>query len=296
MQGEAMLKQMWQRVAQILGTRGGPAGRVVASGPAAEVYTTGPVPFSGARREMLPPGAPAPAIYTPVYDSCGLRTDPAVIHNHDFLRDPRFVKAYARGIQAQGDDQKHYWRVHVALWCAAHAVQLKGDFVECGIWKGLLSSALMTYLDWNARHKKIYMFDTFCGIDEDQVTPEERERLHLEHYRKYYLPNYEEVRQNFAEFKNVFLIKGRVPESLSQVDIGPVAYLSIDMNNVTPELAAAEYFWDRLVPGAMVLLDDYGFVSYEEQKKGFDRFARARGVEVLALPTGQGLIVKPDRG
>jgi len=289
-----MLKQMWRQVSQFLGPRGGPGGRVLTAGPGSEVFATGPT--AGGRRDLLPPGGPAPSFYAPVYDSDGLRTNPAVIHNHDFLKDPRFVKAYARGIRAQGEDQKYYWRVHVALWCAAHAARLPGDFVECGVWKGFLSSAIMTYLDRNNLAKKFSLFDTFCGIDEEQVTAEERGRLHLDHYRKYYLPNYEDVKRNFAEFKNVTIVKGSVPDTLNQVAVGPVGYLSIDMNNVTPEVAAAEHFWDRLVPGAMILLDDYGFVSYEEQKRGFDQFARARGVEVLALPTGQGLIVKPGRG
>ena len=61
------------------------------------------------------------------------------------------------------------------------------------------------------------------------------------------------------------------------------------MNCSPPEIAAINFFWDKLVPGAMVLLDDYGFVSYEEQKNAFDN---EKGIEILALPTGQGLIIK----
>ena len=49
-------------------------------------------------------------------------------------------------------------------------------------------------------------------------------------------------------------MKGRVPESLEAVEIESVAYLSIDMNIVEPEIAALEYFWDKLVPGALVVL------------------------------------------
>jgi hypothetical protein len=192
---------------------------------------------------------PSTGYYAPVYDFDGLRTNPAVIHNHDFMKDHRFIKAYARGVQAQGEDQKYYWRVHVALWCAAHAIQLQGDFVECGVWKGFLSSAIMRYLDWNSRSRIFFLFDTFCGIDESQVTREEKGRLHLAHYRKHYLPNYEEVKRNFAEFKDVVIVKGSVPATLGQVQIGPISYLSLDMNNVTPEVAAAQHFWDRLVPG-----------------------------------------------
>jgi hypothetical protein len=65
------------------------------------------------------------------------------------------------------------------------------------------------------------------------------------------------------------------------------------MNNSTPEIAAANHFWDRLSPGAPILLDDYGFVNYEVQKKAFDAWAARHGVHILALPTGQGLMIKP---
>ena len=41
-----------------------------------------------------------------------------------------------------------------------------------------------------------------------------------------------------------------------------------------------------------MLRDDYGSALHSEQQKAFDRFARNRGVQVLALPTGQGLIFK----
>jgi O-methyltransferase len=91
----------------------------------------------------------------------------------------------------------------------------------------------------------------------------------------------------------VEIICGSVPDTLSSVKIGKVCYLSIDMNNAAPEIAAANFFWDRLSPGAPILLDDYGFVRYETQKKAFDSFAAERDVKILALPTGQGLMIKP---
>ena len=65
------------------------------------------------------------------------------------------------------------------------------------------------------------------------------------------------------------------------------------MNNTAPEIAAAEHFWDRLVPGGIIVLDDYGWRKQINQKIAFDRFAEARNVNVLSLPTGQGLLMKP---
>jgi hypothetical protein len=71
-----------------------------------------------------------------------------------------------------------------------------------------------------------------------------------------------------------------------------VCYLSIDMNCKEPEIAAAEFFWDKLVSSGVIVLDDYGFTLHRAQKDAFDEFAFKRGVRVLSLPTGQGLIFK----
>jgi hypothetical protein len=233
-------------------------------------------------------------LYTPVYDYWGLRTDPAIVHNHDFMRDPRFIAAYKRGAAAEGYDPKYFWRSHVALWCASVALALGGDFVECGVCRGMLSSSIMTYLDWNRTGRRFFLFDTFTGLDETQVTDEEIQAGTLASFREMYKEDlYDNAVNNFAEFNNVTIVRGSVPSTLSTVEIGDVAYLSIDMNNTAPEIAAANYFWDKLKPGAPILLDDYGFVRYETQKRAFDKWAAERGVEILALPTGQGLIVKP---
>ena len=73
---------------------------------------------------------------------------------------------------------------------------------------------------------------------------------------------------------------------------GLVAFLHIDMNCALPERVAFEFFWDRLSPGAVVLFDDYAYYGHNCQREAIDAAARARGTEVLSLPTGQGLIVK----
>ena len=84
-----------------------------------------------------------------------------------------------------------------------------------------------------------------------------------------------------------------MPNSFSEVEIDHVAYLSIDMNITFPERKAIEFFWPKLSSGAMVILDDYGWEGYEDQKQSMDEFALSVGVEILSLPTGQGLVIKP---
>jgi len=234
-------------------------------------------------------------IYTPVYDFDGLKNDPGIIHNHDFMRNERFVHAYLRASGFSGVEyQNYYWRVHVAIWCASLGLSLEGDFVECGVYKGLLSTAIMSYFDWNSTGRDFYLFDTFEGVDERQLSDDEIKKGTIAYFREMYKEDiYQDVVRNFSEFSNVQIIKGIVPYSLETVDIKKVAYLSIDMNNALPEIAAVNYFWDRLSPGAPILLDDYGFINYECQKRAFDNWAKEHSIEILALPTGQGLIIKP---
>lgn len=238
-------------------------------------------------------GAQFGTLYSPEFDYDGLRTDPKVIHNHDFMKDERYVAAFQAGHMALGLDHPMYWRLHVALFFARRGLALEGDFVECGVWRGFLSAAITNYLGWERVNKTLFLFDTFEGLVDDLLTDAERANVaKLEHLRPYYRDCFDAVQKNFAQYSNVRIIKGIVPDSLKTQPIERVAYLSLDMNCAVPEIEAAEFFWDRLANSAAIVLDDYGFVSYEEQKRAFDDFARRKGTQVLALPTGQGVILK----
>jgi O-methyltransferase len=151
-----------------------------------------------------------------------------------------------------------------------------------------MSRAVMEYIDFDKINKKFYLLDTYCGIPAEmtRASPD----LPFE-----YSECYEDVKQTFAQFTNVRVIRGIVPNTLSDVDSERIAYLSIDMNCAEPEIAAAEFFWDKISAGGVIILDDYCYSEeYKLQNEAFDEFARHRNVRVLALPTGQGLLFKPQ--
>lgn len=182
------------------------------------------------------------------------------------------------------------WRVAIACWAAQHGAGLPGDFVECGVNTGILSRAICEYIDFNRLDKFFYLFDTFAGIPESQMSDSERATRLISNTK--YPDCYEITSKHFKSYPRAKLIRGMVPDTLSSVDIPSVAYLSLDMNIAFPERKAIEHFWPRLSPGAFVVLDDYGWKDYELQRETMDEFARENGVEVLALPTGQGLMIK----
>jgi hypothetical protein len=296
--GADLLTELARRLSYRLGLASRPADDQTSSPPEEVAASSKPEAIAIEPEIALPvdvPSSPAASsgIYTAVYDYDGLRTDPAVIHNHDFMRDQHYIKAMAAGAEALGHDHKMYWRLHVALWAASQASHLAGDFVECGVWRGFLSTAIMTYLDWNNLGQRFFLFDTFEGLIPELLSENERQNADkVRHLNSYFKDTFPFVSEHFRKFPRVKLVKGQVPDTLNSVEIEKVSFISIDMNCVGPEIAAANFFWPKMVPGAFMLLDDYGFVSYEEQKQGFDAFAAERGTSVLALPSGQGLIIK----
>jgi len=219
--------------------------------------------------------------------------------NSDHFRGYRaFQSAYARGVKASGGiDPQIEWRLHVALWAALTAVRIPGDFVECGVNAGFVSSAIMQRLEWQRVGKRFYLIDTFAGPVFAQYSTKETHagRVRAAHEavaRGAYVTDLEKVRANFGDWPNVEIVQGVVPEVLPSLGIGRIAFLHLDMNCAYPERAALEYFWESLSPGALVLLDDYAYFSFDTLTRAIDAAAESLGAEVLSLPTGQGLIVR----
>ena len=229
-----------------------------------------------------------------LYEFDGLHT----VHSARFRDDPRFRSAWERGLQAGGGvDPGSEWRIHIGLWAATVASRLPGDFVECGVNAGFLSSAILSYLDWPTLGKKFYLVDTFAGPVLEQFSAEETAHLSYEAVKRSiaegaYVTDLERVRRNYEEWSGIEIVQGAVPDVLSAVGARSIAFLHLDMNCAYPETEALRFFWDRIGAGGIVLLDDYAYFGYEVQGNAMDAMARTLGAQILALPTGQGMIVK----
>ena len=91
---------------------------------------------------------------------------------------------------------------------------------------------------------------------------------------------------------------GDVFETVPAVDTGPLAFVHLDLNAAAPTRHVLEHVYDRLVPGAVVVFDDYGGSGYDEQRHMIDAFLEDRPETIIALPTGQATFLKvgPETG
>lgn len=219
------------------------------------------------------------------YDEDGILS----LHDASFVDDERFASAYRAG-EATGSwgGAQIRWRAHVACWAASVGAQLEGDFVECGVNRGGLARTVAKYVDLDRLNKRFWLLDTYEGLDVSTLSATELERLP----KWTYSPCYDDVCRTFADLRGARIIRGRVPDTLAEVDTDRVAYLSIDMNCAAPEVAAFRHFWPRLSPGAVVVLDDFGWSGHEEQRDAFKALSKELGFSLLSLPTGQAITVR----
>jgi O-methyltransferase len=214
----------------------------------------------------------------------------ATVHNADFMKDERFRAAYKAGEATGSWGGDIHWRAHVVCWAAERGRNLPGDFVEFGVNRGGYARMVIEYVGFSDLKKTFYLFDTFAGLVDKYISDSERQRGIKPGG---YAECYEAVCRTFAPFPNVKIVRGVIPETLPQLNTTQIAFVSMDLNCAAPEIAAAEYVWPKMVSGAVMVLDDYGWARHYEQKKAFDAFAKSKGCAVLALPTGQGLLIKP---
>jgi hypothetical protein len=174
------------------------------------------------------------------------------------------------------------WRTHTLCWAAQSCLALEGDYVECGTYEGYSMEVVLHYLHGLAgRHLWLYdLFNPTGAAGEGKRLPEHSPQL------------FDLVRARFSRWQNVTVTRGKVPDVLATVAPERIAFLHIDMNNADAERGALEVLYERLALGGIVIFDDYGWTGYRDQKAMADEFAAARGLSVLELPTGQGMLLK----
>jgi len=199
--------------------------------------------------------------------------------NLGFLAQSDFVAAFAP-YREDGILLARIWRIYQLCWAARSCMRLTGDFVDLGCYDGRTVDVITRYVQFQNSDKQYYLYDLF-----DNPTPESRKSAHGPEL-------FNAVCTMFADRPNIRVIEGGVPDSFSKGLPEHIAFAQIDLNEANAEIAALEILFDRVVPGGILVLDDYGFQRYAESHVRETAFFADRGHFVFESPTGQGLVIK----
>jgi O-methyltransferase len=141
-----------------------------------------------------------------------------------------------------------------------------------------------------ATDHRFFLFDTFAGIPADKLTKRESEQ---DFAHRLCDTSSEYVDDLLARWRPRYqLCPGDVFDTLATVDVGTLSFAHIDMNATAPSRLALEFAYEHVMPGGVIVFDDYGWESCEDQRVMIDEFFDERPEKAIALPTGQAWVIK----
>ncbi len=163
-----------------------------------------------------------------------------------------------------------------------------GDTAECGVFEGGTS-----YFICQARGRgRHHAFDSFAGLSQPREQDQPTSGI-AGAWRPGDLSTAEAmVRRNLAEFPNVRIYAGWIPERFGEVSACRFCFVHIDVDLYQPTRDSLEFFYPRISPGGMIVCDDYGYVNCPGAKLACDEFVEDLPENWIHLPTGQGLLIK----
>ncbi len=177
---------------------------------------------------------------------------------------------------------------------------LPGDIVELGVYRGgsLMSWAnFLEIRNMGDRHKKVIGFDNFKGFGDF----DEKDGADVPDVGKkrggFDGGAFEESLRDairifdadrFIPYKpRVVLVKGNIEETVPlYVEENPglrISLLHFDVDLYRPTLVGLETLWPRVVPGGIVLLDEYGIPPWEGESRAVDEFFAGKKVKIRRL-------------
>ena len=196
-------------------------------------------------------------------------------------RERRFIAATRRKTELLLTDPA---ALHL-LVCARAARSVPGEFAEAGVFKG--GSARLICEEKG--EKNLHLFDVFAGLQDPPANGGEEVRAHFGSIHG----ELDEVRELLVPYSNVHLYPGIFPETISGLEALRFSFVHLDLDLARPTHAALEYFLPRMMPGGIMLIDDY---CETYLKTVVDDWFSGRADTLVELPWSQMMVIRQECG
>ena len=175
---------------------------------------------------------------------------------------------------------------------------LEGMVAECGCFRGLSSYLLCSTLQqadaaFDGRGYRI--FDSFAGLSapsqEDAIEGEGAQVGRLRHMTRAgnFAASLDKVKAALSAFPRIEYFPGWIPAAFPKEDGVRYRFVHVDVDVYKPTRDSIEYFYPRLVPGGVIVCDDY---NWPGARQAIEEVCARVGVEFATTPYTQAYIVR----
>ena len=165
-------------------------------------------------------------------------------------------------------------KVYFLIELLRYGLTKPGCVVEMGCWQGGSSWYIAKTLKYLNETRSFYMMDLF----EDHVMDPTATMCS------------DEIRRRMSFYEPVEMIQALVddPSALAKIADRQICFAHMDLGPIS---GALQFLWERLTPGAPLLLDNYGHLAAPPWE--FERVIEAKGGRIIRFPwSEQGLVIK----
>lgn len=174
------------------------------------------------------------------------------------------------------------------MWSLYEAVRylalrgIEGDFVECGVFFGGASMLMAkTLLSVGQSSPELWLYDSFQGFVGEQAHDDVTWYGDSINAR---FPDFDGIaKDNISSTgyppEKLRLVKGDIEETAARNENGDIALLRLDTDTYHSTKAELEHFYPKLVPGGVLIIDDYGHAF--GARRAVDEYFASPGDQML---------------
>lgn len=175
-----------------------------------------------------------------------------------------------------------------------HQSGLKGDIVECGVWRGGSSMlAALALLERKNTDRSLYLYDTFSGMSEP--TEQDRDLANTpaqtlldaapasDDADVWARAEFEDVRRNLLSTgypqEKIKFVRGKVEDTIPATVPDKIALLRLDTDWYESTYHELQHLFPHLVNHGILIIDDYG--HWMGAKAAVDQYFKKTGFPIL---------------
>ncbi|HEY1602860.1 MAG TPA: TylF/MycF/NovP-related O-methyltransferase [Pirellulales bacterium] len=174
-------------------------------------------------------------------------------------------------------------RCFILYQFARYARNLPGQLAEVGVYRG--GTALL--LASTCSEKQLSLFDTFHGMPAVDKQ--------IDHHRAgdFDDTSLEAVRARLRAYPKVEFFPGFFPDTARPVEDRQFALVHVDVDIYQSVRDALAFFYPRLVPGGIIVFDDYLAPTCPGVEKAIQEFLRTTANQLIQTTVSQCMLIKP---
>jgi hypothetical protein len=178
--------------------------------------------------------------------------------------------------------------INIVFYLLDRTLDIPGAIAECGVFRGSSLAAIALFLRQRGVAKQIFGLDSFQGFDESiqkdlQIGGPEGSQKRIHGFSQTSL-FYVDAKMRRLGLKNaVHLIPGYFSETLSKLPDVRFSFVHLDCDIYDSYRQALEYFYGRMSPGGIILLDEYNDPPWPGCNLAVDEFLADKPEKVTLI-------------